>query len=147
MRIEIDTGSRLDQSGDTTFAFSNDVEKAVLLRQRVRDECLEQLSGERIRREIRLFAACVYLLLREHLGELREIVLDREYPGHDNVVRWILLNLIKKHSAKAPQGLQIRFSNIGKQSAAHEVAYRTYRKEREPTKALTSEEILSVLLS
>ena len=67
MRIEVDTSSRLDQSGDTVFGFSNHIQRAILVSQNVRDACLERLAGKKLRKELRLFAACVYLLIRDHL--------------------------------------------------------------------------------
>ena len=147
MRIEIDTGSRLDQSGDTTFAFSNHIQRVLLLHQSVRDECLNQLPGGRLKRELRLFAACVYLLIKDHVRELDEITIDREYPGHEVEIRWLLLNLLKHPVRAVLPPLPVTFKRIGKKSKAHELAFRTYREERAPDQVLTAHDILSALLA
>lgn len=147
MHIQIDTGSRLDQSGDTTFAFSNDRERAILLRQSVRDRCLEQIPGNKLERELRLFAACFYLLIQDNVEELEEITIDEEYPGHSGKIRGILLNIIKKRHPQVAEQLLINFLRIGRKSEAHRVAWTTYRKERRPDRTLKVQEILSVLLS
>jgi hypothetical protein len=145
MHIQIDTGSRLDQSGDTTFAFSNDIEKVILLKQTVRDEVLAQIPGEKLKRQLRLFAACVFLLIQDHLNELRQITIDREYPGHDEEIQWLILNMIKQRSFGSAGGITISFAGIGRQSQAHKVAWETYRGKRKPNQILTTKDILAVL--
>jgi len=146
MQIQVDTSSRLDQSGDTIFGFSDDIQKAILIKQRVRDECLERLSGKKLKRELRLFAACIYLLIKDHLEELEEVRIDREYSGHEEEIRWVILNILKRDSSHPEKRITIRFERIGKKSSAHEVAWRTLRKEREPDRVIGSQEILSTLL-
>lgn len=144
MRIQVDTGSRLDQSGDTIFALSNDIQKAVLIKQAVRDECLERLAGSKLQRELKLFAACVYLLIYDELPKIKELVIDQEYPGHNHEIRWILLNFLKRDFPS--YSLPISFTRVGKKSAAHATAYRTLRGQRLPDKVLSAQEILAVLL-
>lgn len=144
--IEIDTGSRLDQSGDTVFGLSDDIQKTILLKQTVRDECLERLAGKKLKRELRLFAACCYLLIKEGIENFEEIKIDREYPGHEEQIKWILLNMIKKDYPRVKEGIKIGFGKVGKKSAAHEIAWRTLRKESNPDKVITSRELLATLL-
>lgn len=146
MRIKIDTGSRLDQSGDTTFGFSNDAKKAVLLRQTVRDQCFQKLQGSNLQKQLRLFAACVYLLIQDHLSELTEITIDLEYPGHEQEIVWMLLNILKRREQLSKRRLRIKVKRIGKKSSAHKVAWETLRKKRQPAKRLTASEIIAVLL-
>jgi len=146
MRIEIDTGSRLDQSGDTTFAFSDDIQRAILLKQTVRDKCLERLPGDRLKKQLRLFASCIYLLIKDHLNEIEEIKIDREYPGHEDEIKWIILNILKSHFPFPELRINIEFEPLGKKSSAHKIAWRTLRKERDADQVLTHWEILSALL-
>jgi len=145
MKIEVDTNSRLDKSGDTVFSFSNDIQKVILLKQTVRNECLERLTGKKLKKELRLFAACIYLLIKDCLEEIEEII-DKEYPGHEEEIRWILLNMLKSDLSHSEQRTTIRFEKIGKKSSAHEVAWKTLRKERNPDRVVTSQEIFSALL-
>ena len=145
MKIEVDTSSRLDKSGDTIFGFSNDIQKAILLKQTVRNECLEKLTGKKLKRELRLFAACVYLLIKDHLEEIEEIIIDKEYPGHEEEIGWIILNILKRDISRTEERLTIRFEKIGKKSLAHEIAWQTLRKERNPDKVITAREVFSTL--
>ena len=90
MRIEIDTASRLDQSGDTTFALSDDIQRAILLKQTVRDKCLNALAGRRLSKELRVFAACVYLLVKGCLEQVDDLKIDNEYTGHEGEIKLLL---------------------------------------------------------
>ena len=146
MRIEIDTGSRLDQSGDTTFAFSDDIQRAILVRQTVRDRCLQALGGERLSKELRIFAACVYLLIRDYLEKVDELRIDREYTGHEGDIKKMLLNLIWKFSDSDFPSEKIRIEKIKERGLAHEVAWRTRRKERRPDEIIEAQAILSLLI-
>jgi len=146
MHIQIDTGSRLDQSGDTIFAFSNEIQRAIRLRQGVRDECLDRLSGRRLSKELRVFAACIYLLIKDYLGQLEDIVIDNEYPGHEGEVKRHLANIIHAHSSVHFQEARIKIASITKRSRAHKVAWETLRKKREVDATIAAKEILALLI-
>lgn len=146
MRIEIDTGSRLDQSGDTTFAFSDGRQRAILLKQAVRDRCLAQLADEDLMKQLRLFAACVYLLIKDHLLDLDEVVIDQEYPGHEHEVLWLIRHFLKRAGRPPKQVIHWVIRPIGKKSPAHRVAWRTLRKVRKADKTLQAREVLKILL-
>ncbi|MFQ5795255.1 MAG: hypothetical protein ACE5JP_09425 [Candidatus Bipolaricaulia bacterium] len=98
-----------------------------------------------MKKELRLFAVCIYLLIKDHLSELQEVRIDREYPGHEEEIKWILLNMMKSHPPH-PGQLNIEFVSLGKGSSAHKIAWRTFRKELKPNKILTAQEVLSALL-
>lgn len=149
MRIEIDTGSRLDQSGDTTFALSDDIQRAILLKQTVRDECLNTLTGRRLSKELRVFAACVYRLVEDYLDQLDELKIDKEYPGHEGEVKRYLVNIIRTHHdiyATQFDEEKIKISSITKRSRAHKVAWRALHKERKADRTLQTNDILSLLI-
>lgn len=106
---------------------------------------LKRLSGPALKKQLRLFAACVYLLIKEELANLEGITIDIEYPGHHNEIKWILLNLLKRDLGARVQRIKIEFERIGRRSKAHIVAWETLRKKRKPARTLTSREILSTL--
>lgn len=146
MRIHIDTGSRLDQSGDTTFAFSDGVQKAALLRQAVRDHCLGKMKGGRLIKQLRLFAACVFLLIRDEVPQLEHVVIDLEYPGHEGEIKWHLLDFIRKQCDPQFPKERIEIRSIGRRAPAHNVAWRTLRGERRPEIVYTTEELLALVV-
>lgn len=147
MQIEVDTGSRLDQSGDTTFAFSDDIQKVILLKQTIRDECLKELEGRKLSKELRIFSACIYLLIKDCLDCLDEIKIDKEYPGHEGEIKRYLANIIKTHHSHTRfKEEYIRMASIGKRGSAHKVAWRSLRKKRKIDKVLNTQDILNLLL-
>jgi len=147
MQAEVDTGSRLDQSGDTTFGFSDDIQRAILLRQTTRNECLWKLTGRKLSKELRLFSACVYLLIKDYLDYLDEIKIDNEYPGHEGDIKRYLANIIRTYYPHTRFNEEyIKVASIGKNRPAHEVAWKTLRKKREVDKVLNTQEILNLLL-
>jgi len=147
MHIEIDTGSRLDQSGATTFGFSDKIQRAIRLKQRVRDQCLQALGGEKLSKELRVFSACVYILIKDHLEEIEEVIIDNEYYGHERDIKKILLNLIWKHSDPNFSEKRIKVESIGKRRPAHEVAWKTLKGKRRADKVVQVQEILGLLIA
>jgi hypothetical protein len=147
MKIEIDTSSRLDKSGDTVFGFSDHAQKVIILRQTTRDQCLEKLRGRRLSRELRIFAACIYLLIEDHLDEITEIRIDQEYPEHEGEIKRYLANIIATYRPDALFKEEfIKIVSIGKKSRAHEVAWTTFRKQKKADKVLKTEDILNLLV-
>jgi len=147
MIIEIDTSSRLDKSGDTVFGFSNRIQKTVLLKQTTRDECLSKLKGRKLSKELRIFTACIYLLIEDHLNKITKVRIDQEYPMHEGEVKRYLTNLIATHNPDVQFKEQsIEITSVGKKSRAHEVAWRTFRKQRQVDKILNTESILNLLI-
>lgn len=124
--IEIDTGSRLDQSGDTTFAFSDHIQRAVRLRQPVRDRCLAALTGSALAKELLVLTACIYHLIEKYLNNIELMVIDNEYTGHEGDLKRYLVNIIKTHASSTFDEDRIRVASIGKKSKAHKVAWQTY---------------------
>lgn len=147
MHIQVDTGHRLDKSGDTTFAFSNDIQKVIRLKQRDRDQCLQALKGSKLSKELRILAACIYLLIQDHLDDLANIIIDNEYDGHQGDIKRHLLNLIKTHTDPYFEDSKIQVEEVGKKSKVHKLAWKTYRKEHRADKNIQAQEILNLLIS
>jgi hypothetical protein len=146
MQIEIDTSSRLDKSGDTIFGFSNHIQEAILLKQTTRDECLEILVGRRLSKELRIFSACIYLLIKDHLDEITKIRIDQEYPMHEGEIKRYLANLIEMNYPDAQfLKVSIEIVPIGKISRAHEIAWKTFRKQRKADRVIKTKDILNLL--
>lgn len=147
MKIEVDTGSRLDQSGDTAFGFSDHSQRVLVLKQISRDECLSKMAGARLNKELRLFSACVYLLIKDNLKELEEVQIDEEYSKHDRDIKRHLANLIKRYSPNIEfKEENIKIKAIGKKSQAHKVAWQTLRGERKAEEIIETKEVLGLLL-
>lgn len=149
-RLEIDQSNRLDESGDTFIALSNDISYVVKVSSRTKDAArrrLRQLGKSKKRIEPVLWAACAFLLLEDHLKEIERhadvIVIDNEFYGHEADVKATLLRYIRKHYGRFPEH-RIRIASIGKGSPAHHVAWLS-RRRRQADRSVTLRELLRLL--
>lgn len=141
MEIEIDQSFKVEHTNrPTAIAFSNNVVRSILIPARVKQETVQRLrtfgkKGKRI--TLHLFAAAIFILIRDHLPKIDRIVIDQEYEGNEADLRQILLNFIwvlrPKFSAK-----QITFRRIGRQSRAHLRAIEVHRGNVRPDACRTS---------
>ncbi|MBM3129913.1 MAG: hypothetical protein FJ009_14990 [Chloroflexi bacterium] len=143
--IQVDQSGRIEVlTVDTALGFSNGRQVAVLIPAAVKRNCSKQLLARGIRPKmvsIRMFAAGLYLLLEKHLNQIASVTIDREFPGREAEIKGLVLQHVYR---RAPRFVseKITFGEIGKQARAHNVAWRTYRRERPPEKRITLGELL-----
>ena len=137
MTIEVDQSIKIEQSGATVLAYANGQTAAILIPQRVKRAGLATLLAKGKSREIAtllLFAAGLYLLLKEDLITAQKLGIDPEYEGPNHNIKSFLV----EYSKKADQNIKperIDFAYVGKQSPADKKARgvrtgkdKTYRK-------------------
>ena len=130
MRIEIDQSGKVgDTHVSTVLALSNTASYSILLSPTVNRECIKYLRARyrKLRQPyLKLFAAALFVLLKDHLRKFGLIIIDKEYTGHEAAIKGMLVVFIR---AKYPNFAteQIMFGHIGKRSRAHEKAYATFR--------------------
>jgi hypothetical protein len=129
-------------------AFSDDLQAAILIPKAVKRECYHYLQSRGVRQRrisVRLLTAGLVLLLRDHVTSLGKITIDLEYEG--SALGDIKGELLRQLRQRAP-GLgsdQIVFGQIGKKSAAHALALRTYRGEQNPDQRVTVRVLMGIL--
>jgi hypothetical protein len=148
MHVEIDQSIKVEYTSQATvLAFANGKTYTILISAQVKQRCLEHLRQRNIgvpRRQIRLFSAALFLLLREHMDEITTVTIDREYTGHDSQIKDHLVNLFRR-TGRQIEADQIRFGNIGKKAAAHCVTIDTFRGRRKPDRIIGEKELLAEL--
>ena len=147
MNIEIDQSGKIeDTSKDTVVAFSNGKSKSIFISAKDKREI------QKIFREIgkprifiyKTFAILVFLLVKDDLKKIKEIIIDEEYPGKENLIKNYLLQEIRKARLNfCPD--DILFRQIGKKSGAHSVGYLTYTNKISPNKKIKVRELLKIL--
>ncbi|MFH1028532.1 MAG: hypothetical protein V1791_11070 [Pseudomonadota bacterium] len=139
--VEIDQSGRTDRlSKDTVLAFSDEIQGSILISAAVKRACYHKLRESQMRKKlacVRLFAAALAILLQDYCKKLELISIDLEYPGWEGEICRHLLRQLPELRKD-----QICFIQIGKKSPAHEVAWLTWRGEREPDKRVTVRELL-----
>lgn len=140
----VDLSAKLEQwTKDSAVAVSNG-ETLVLwvskeLKQRSRQVLVKRYGRATVR--YRLLAILVYLAVRDHVGNIEEVVIDRDYEGAkaEATIKNVLLNLLRQNGHDAGSGF-VRFANV-KNSRADRSARRTYVGKEKPTKEISWEEI------
>lgn len=117
----------------------------ILIPRAVKRECYARLRKRGMRKAmvgIRLFSAGLVLLLEDCVEALEYVAIDIEYVGGEGEIKRHLLRELRKrdHAIKKDQ---ITFRRIGKGSAAHGLAWRTYRGYRAPDRRITVGELLA----
>jgi hypothetical protein len=144
--IEVDQSIRIgDTRAPTVLALANDAERALLIPASAKRACLRALRGRWKSITVldyRLFAAALFLLLREHLAKGSRIVVDVEYPGHGRDIKSDLGIFCRR--AGFDLGPEY-FAPIGKHAPVHRVAIETLRGTRAPDLIVTAEELLNVV--
>ena len=148
MHVEIDQSGRIEDTRvHTVLAFSDDIERAILIPARVKREAFRHLKEHyRIIKypALKLFAVGLFLLLKPRLRQLRLITIDIEFEGHEGHIKGMLLSHIRRVDPGFPKE-RVAFRPIGKKSRAHLKALRVYRKEEMPDQVITLEKLLELL--
>ncbi|OGO33146.1 MAG: hypothetical protein A2Z03_11205 [Chloroflexi bacterium RBG_16_56_8] len=148
---EVDQSIHIEHTrGDTILALSDNLRYAIRIPVSVKRAATHFLHSKRKhptskkRIALQMYAAALYLLLKEYITRLNYVVIDIEYWGYDSEVRGMILAYFQRDGIRVPSN-RIAFRQIGKTSHAHELAIRTYRGELVEDKRITETEFLTVL--
>ncbi len=148
MRIEIDQSGKIENTGkNTIIAFSNDEFKSIFISAKDKREIQKifRRAGKQKVFIYRVFAVLIFILIKDHLKKIHQIVIDEEYPGKSVLIKSFLLLEIRKIN---PQFLKenINFQKIGKKSRAHFLAYGAAIGRKQADLRVNSKEILRYLV-
>lgn len=148
MKLAVDQSIKIgDTQSPTVLALSNDIQRAILIPASVKRECIQSLRGRwtpETTLYIRLFAAGLFLLLRELLASADRITIDVEYPGHERDIKRDLM-LLARWARLTVDPSVIHFDHIGKNSPAHHLALAILRGKRVPDEIITTGKLMRLL--
>lgn len=150
MIIEIDQSGKVEETAkDTVIAFAdrNDFKRSLKINAR------EKRKLQKFFREIgrarfytyKVFAVLIFILIKDYLRKLDRVIIDPEYPGHEDLIRNLLLQLVQKVNRKFERQT-ITFKQIGKRSEAHKKAYATFRGKQKPNRIITAKDVLKIIV-
>jgi hypothetical protein len=148
VRVEIDQSGKVEWTQKpTVLAFANGTRFSVFISardKRILLKELEQTKPERSRtmQRVLVFATLLFILLREHIDKLAQVVIDDEYQGHSPTIKEHLLNLLRR-SKKRIDPHTIAFQRIGKHSPAHDLAINVFRGTVPASRKLSASEVLA----
>lgn len=148
MQIEIDTSGLWGRTSEpSVFAYSNSSSKAVRVSAAVKGFCLQEVRKRcgktTISEYLRLYAICLFLLIKDDLGRLGGIVIDLEYKKRMGEIRSMLLELIAQARPQSAK-IAIKVKQIGKHSRAHAKANEVFKKIENPEREISATEILEL---
>jgi hypothetical protein len=145
--VEVDQSNKVENSGDTFLAFSNEISWSIKVPFRVKQAALQALRDQgkpSKRAKLLLFAACVFLLLEDHLDQLQRITIDNEYDGRESDVKSFIFEYIKRqHPRFRIETIDVR--SIGKKSNAHYLAWTAYTGRGRVDKTISEKELVAVV--
>jgi hypothetical protein len=144
MHVQVDQSGKIGSKGPTALAFSNDIDYRILIPAPVKRECIETFRRQGKTGKgfyLQLFSVALFLLLKDHIGQLSLVTIDREYPSKDKDIKEFLTNLFRRARRPIPADV-IRFKRIGKESRAHQKALATFRGTLKPDRVITTKGLL-----
>jgi hypothetical protein len=149
MRIEIDQSGKVEHTNkNTVIAFSDGRSKSIFISAKDKREVqkfFRSIGKPRVF-VYRVFAILVFLLIKDNLREIEEIVIDEEYEGNSKLIKNFLLGEIHRFGLRFPKE-RIRFDRIGKKSEAHFVAYNVAKGKRKADIKVRAGEIKKIVMT
>lgn len=146
--VEVDQSGKVEKTNrHTVLALSDGIRYTILVPAAAKQTAMQNLRDRGKSRQMATlltFSACLFLLLRGHIDQLEQILIDVEYPSKDAIIRGSLLYHFHRHRIRVHKD-QIVFRQVGRNSPAHELALAVYRGEQEPDREVRQEELLEVL--
>ena len=150
--VEVDQSGKIERTQeDTVLAFANGHKYAIRIPGVVKRRALHFLRDRRrpvdSKKAIynRMFAAALFLLLKDHLDRLEYIIVDVEYWGGEADILRILLPMIWRLDPYY-SSTRISFRQIGKGSPAHDRAWAVHAGMERADRVITDEDFMAVLL-
>lgn len=145
MTVEVDQSGRVeDLSTGTAIAFSNGKSDAVFVSAGIKRKLIIYLRRNSFipAKDLPaiIFSVILFILITDY--ELDVLKIDEEYTGRNAIIEETLKKLFLRSRVKRVP--DVRFVRIGKQAAAHRLAWHVHRlKGRVPkTKRVSEKEIL-----
>jgi len=143
VRIEIDQSGKIEYTNKpTVVAYSNGIVKSILIRSQDKKkiEKLFRLIGSPDMFIYKTFALLIFLLIKNDLEKIRQVVIDVEYTGKDNLIKTFIKRLAIK-SGKDFDVSKIHFVRVGKKSRSHIRAIGVYRGQLKPDLVVKFEDL------
>ncbi|MBL7158852.1 hypothetical protein ISS85_00030 [Candidatus Microgenomates bacterium] len=140
MKYQIDQSGKVEDTNRlTVVAFANGKTRSLKISGVEKQRLVKSMRALDYPRKVfiyKIFAGLVFILLKGQ--RIREVVIDKEYPGHEPLIKDLILNLFIRTKGQAPK---ISFSQIGRESRAHKIALEVFRGKRKPDIIVKADQI------
>ena len=148
MKYQIDQSGKIEQTNKITIiAFSNSKYGSIRLKAKDKRylQDIYRQAGKTKSFTLQIFSALLYLLFEKFKLEKTSVMVDKEYPGHEALIRSYLIQLSSKRRKIILSPDEIRFGLVGKGSNVHGVASKAFKLNRADF-SVSSKEILALVL-
>lgn len=145
---QIDMSGKIEQTSKlTVIALSNGKHSSIKLSARDKRylQDIYRQAGKPKSYTLQVFSALLYLLLEKSKLEKTLVMIDKEYPGHDDLIRSYLIQLSKKKGIIKLANEELRFGLVGKGSKVHGIASKSFKRNLADF-SISKKEILSLIL-
>ena len=143
MKYQIDQSGKVEDTSKLTIvAFANGKAKILKISAREKRKLVKAMREIDYPRQIfiyKIFAGLVFLLIKDETTD--SFVIDKEYPGHEPLIKEIIFQLCNRTKIKLPL---IDFSLIGKDCQAHKVALEAFRGKRKADLTVKAKEVFAL---
>jgi hypothetical protein len=145
MRIQIDQSGKLeDTNRPTVVGYSNGDNKTVIM------SANEKKKLQKYFRNINkpkmyiytTFSILIYTLIHRK-KKISEVIIDREYPGQEALIKNLLLTRLFKSKCELDKQ-SISFDEIGKSANVHAIVWKSYRAKKADSK-LVAKDIIKLI--
>lgn len=144
--VWVDQSGRVEYtSHDTVIAFSDSKQKAIKVSAKTKRQ-IQEIFRRRGAIHLfiyRTFAALVFLLIKEDLNQITHVIIDTEYPGHEALIKDIILEFLRKYKLKEPD---ISFQRIGNKPKVHYAAYDVFRKKKKESQTIKTKVLTKLVI-
>ena len=147
MKIYIDQSGKIEETAKpTAMAFTNSKTRSALLPAKAKRRLQDQFRkiGEPKLFVVFIFAALIYILIREDARQTTEIVIDTEYPGKDTIIRKLLLQMLSER--KSVDRPSVSFHQIGRSSMSHRIALTVHRGFKKADTLVTYKNMIEICM-
>ena len=144
MIYQIDQSGKVEDTNKLTIvAFANGEVKSLKISAKEKQKLVTAMRVLDYPRKIfiyKIFATLMFLLIKDE--KVEEVIIDKEYPGHEAVIKDVIRGLFKKEGKDMPI---INFAYISKKSMAHKIALEIFKGKREADAIIKADGVMKLL--
>ncbi len=143
MSYQIDQSGKIEYtSRSTVVALANGKVRSIKISATEKQKLLKAVKEIETPKQnyiYKIFAILIFLLIKENV---KSVEIDREYPGHESVIKDTLINLFSKYKLTLPE---VSFILVGKKSNSHIKALAVYQEKEKPEVIIKAERVFETL--
>lgn len=136
-----------DLARDTVLAIADGISYTIVIPAAIKRALLRRLREKgksRTAAAVFAFSVGLYLLLKNVIQAVDQIIIDVEYMGWESEIKNTLMGYLRRDDSRFDQ-TRILFRHIGKESSAHRRAIEVARGRQKPNKRISEAEFFGAI--